>query len=180
VARAQRLLEFSESAVSLQRIIVGLESVRDLDHLAAIRQLVGPSRAVFSIDLRQRRPMSDAGCWQDRNPLEIAAAAIESGFRRLILLDLTRVGLGAGPALADDCRSIRDAFPDVELVSGGGVRDHTDIVTLTAAGCDAVLVASALHDGSLGQETCSRNVSATNTGGHSSKWFLKPPCDWRS
>ena len=34
-----------------------------------------------------------------------------------------------------------------EVISGGGVRNWADIQSLDAAGCDGVLVASALHAG---------------------------------
>jgi phosphoribosylformimino-5-aminoimidazole carboxamide ribotide isomerase len=37
----------------------------------------------------------------------------------------------------------------MELTSGGGVRGRDDLAALADAGCDAALVASALHDGQL-------------------------------
>jgi uncharacterized protein related to proFAR isomerase len=37
----------------------------------------------------------------------------------------------------------------MELIAGGGIRDLADVRTLGSAGCDAVLVASALHRGAL-------------------------------
>jgi phosphoribosylformimino-5-aminoimidazole carboxamide ribotide isomerase len=44
-------------------------------------------------------------------------------------------------------RRIRRAVPVVRLAAGGGVRDPGDLERLAAAGADAVLVATALHDG---------------------------------
>jgi uncharacterized protein related to proFAR isomerase len=37
----------------------------------------------------------------------------------------------------------------VELISGGGVRDNADLARLQDAGCDAALVATALHQRAL-------------------------------
>jgi phosphoribosylformimino-5-aminoimidazole carboxamide ribotide isomerase len=39
--------------------------------------------------------------------------------------------------------------PEVELITGGGVRDADDLAALRQSGVAGVLVASALHDGRL-------------------------------
>jgi phosphoribosylformimino-5-aminoimidazole carboxamide ribotide isomerase len=62
------------------------------------------------------------------------------------------VGVGGGTRTLDLCRQIQEEFPRVELTAGGGVRGLDDLKVLAAAGCDAALVASALHDGRLTAE----------------------------
>jgi phosphoribosylformimino-5-aminoimidazole carboxamide ribotide isomerase len=59
------------------------------------------------------------------------------------------VGVARGPGPAGICETVRNAFPDLELLTGGGVRDWDDVKRLEDAGVDGVLVASALHDGTL-------------------------------
>ena len=44
---------------------------------------------------------------------------------------------------------IRAAFPRTTMITGGGVRDLDDLRRLAESGIDGVLIASALHDGSL-------------------------------
>jgi uncharacterized protein related to proFAR isomerase len=44
----------------------------------------------------------------------------------------------------------------VDLIAGGGVRGLDDLKALADAGCDAALVASALHDGRLSREDIER------------------------
>lgn len=68
---------------------------------------------------------------------------------RIIVLDLARVGSGAGPDYAR-LQAIRAAVPDRRLYAGGGVRSAADLQRLAAIGIDGALVASALHDGSIG------------------------------
>jgi phosphoribosylformimino-5-aminoimidazole carboxamide ribotide isomerase len=67
----------------------------------------------------------------------------------VIVLDLARVGAGRGldvPLLAE----LRGLLPpECALVAGGGVSGWRDLELLAGAGCDAVLVASALLDGRL-------------------------------
>ena len=50
------------------------------------------------------------------------------------------------------CRHLRAAHPGCELIAGGGVRGPADLELMAGAGCDAALVASALHDGRLTRE----------------------------
>jgi phosphoribosylformimino-5-aminoimidazole carboxamide ribotide isomerase len=52
------------------------------------------------------------------------------------------------------CRAVRELSPDVEIITGGGVRGIADLEALERAGVDGVLIASALHDGSLTPEEC--------------------------
>ena len=65
------------------------------------------------------------------------------------MLDLAHVGTEQGSGTGELCRTIRDEYPAVEIITGGGVRSWADVQQLADAGADAVLVASALHDGSL-------------------------------
>ncbi len=70
-------------------------------------------------------------------------------FSRVLVLDVAAVGERTGPTTGPLCRRVRDAFPDVEVWTGGGIRNRDDVQRLADAGADAVLVASALHDGTL-------------------------------
>jgi phosphoribosylformimino-5-aminoimidazole carboxamide ribotide isomerase len=71
------------------------------------------------------------------------------GISRLIVLDLARVGGGAGTGTDDLCRHIASTYPQVEVIAGGGVAGPADLGRLASAGVRGVLVASALHDGRL-------------------------------
>ena len=49
------------------------------------------------------------------------------------MLDLARVGSGAGPDV-EAIAEIHDAFPELSLLAGGGVRDADDLRALEDAG----------------------------------------------
>ncbi len=85
-------------------------------------------------------------------PLEIAATAIAAGFQCLVVLDLADVGTSTGGGTDELLHEIRNAAPGINLVAGGGVRGIADIHRLEQLGINAVLVASALHDGRLSRE----------------------------
>lgn len=102
-------------------------------------------RPAFSIDLRAGALVSE----RYPDPLELAAVAVAAGFPTLIVLDVARVGTGAGPGTEPLLRELRRRHPGTELIAGGGVRDRDDLTRLADAGADAALVASALHEGRL-------------------------------
>lgn len=130
-------------------IVAGLESLPEPALLAEMLAVVGPERLIFSLDLKAGKPLARCPRWRDFAPLQIAERALAAGARRVILLDLARVGNAAGAGTEALCRAVRARAPQVELVAGGGVRDRRDLERLAAAGCDAALVASALHRGQL-------------------------------
>lgn len=154
IYRARKLAEFSAAGRPLARIIVGLESLTKLDPLPDLIGAVGSDRFVFSLDLKDGRPIfldrrQQASKDTDASPLDIARFAVRGGVRSMIVLDLARVGVGQGLGTNDLCRDLHARFPDLELISGGGVRDLADLRALADCGCRAALVASALHDGRL-------------------------------
>ena len=102
---------------------------------------------VFSLDLRDGRPLGDGSGWESADAEAIVRRTVAEGVRSMIVLDLARVGVGAGLGTEALCRRLHEAFPELELIAGGGVRSMGDVQTLADGGVNAALVASALHDG---------------------------------
>jgi len=142
---ARRLAEFNHQGQSLAAVIAGSESLTSRGVLAEIVHAVG-QRLVFSLDLRDGAPLVMEPAWRDCRPHEIATQTYQAGVRRFIVLDLRGVGMDRGVPTEAICRHLRSLDASLEIVSGGGVRGREDLASLAAAGCDAALVASALHD----------------------------------
>jgi len=136
-------------ALGATMVVVGLETLDSFATLAAICDAVGAQRVAFSLDLRDGAPiaprMAAAG---SLSPEQLAARAADAGVGSVIVLDLSRVGVATGPDIAQVGR-IRAVTPGLALITGGGIRGTDDLAQLAEAGCDSVLVASALHDGRL-------------------------------
>ena len=147
--RAQSLAEYGNRSQQLAAAVIASESIPDRFTLQAAWEILGTQKAIFSLDLKQARPIVARSDWNDADSLEILSEVYAVGYRRLIILDLFAVGRNAGPATLDVCRQVRVAFPQMEVISGGGVRGRQDVEMFCDAGCDRVLVASALHDGKL-------------------------------
>jgi phosphoribosylformimino-5-aminoimidazole carboxamide ribotide isomerase len=126
-------------------IVVGSETLADLSQLAELNQ-VFQDRIIFSLDLKQGRVLTRNEDWRSLDAFEVAGQVLRSGIRKLIVLDLARVGECRGVGTEPLCQKIRDYDSNVMLISGGGVRGAEDLASLQAAGCNAALVASALHD----------------------------------
>lgn len=149
-ASAQRLLR---SLPRLHRMIIGLETLATLRHVEEIRKAVPSDRLVFSLDLRKGLPQTADRAAKRMSAESIAAYVIDEGIQSIIVLDLIAVGTQTGgSSTLDLCRNIRSRYLDIELIAGGGVRDIDDVRRFTESGCDRVLVATALHQGALGQQ----------------------------
>jgi phosphoribosylformimino-5-aminoimidazole carboxamide ribotide isomerase len=134
------------------RPVVGSETCANPEILREALQEAGERPLAFSIDLKGGRLLGQWANWGLEGPfdvLRLARRVVELGVRSLIVLDLARVGTGTGTGTEPLLRAIRNEFPDVELIAGGGVRAREDIERLGEAGANAVLVASALHDGTI-------------------------------
>lgn len=70
----------------------------------------------------------------------------------MIVLDLAEVGMNRGVHTLELCRHIQQRWPEVSLITGGGIRTAADLSALIQSNIYGALVASALHDGAITRE----------------------------
>lgn len=131
------------------RWIVGLESLKSWQALRELRAAIGEDRLVFSLDLKEGRPLTNRSDFREMSPLAIAETACGEGVRSLLVLDLAAVGEGAGTRVEGLVSDLSQSLPGIELISGGGIASPVNLQTTIACGVHRVLVASALHDGRI-------------------------------
>lgn len=146
VGSADRALDVLASGAA--QVVIGLETLPAPGALAEVVQAAGASHVVFSLDLCAGEPVARASALADHSPLTLAALAAEAGVRTMIVLDLARVGTGAGVDLALVHR-IRRELPELALIAGGGIGGREDLVRLADVGVAGALVATALHEGRI-------------------------------
>jgi phosphoribosylformimino-5-aminoimidazole carboxamide ribotide isomerase len=149
-ARARALLE-----LGADRVVVGTETLSGPDALDRLLAELPDGGVILSVDLRNGRLLSPDAQLAGLAALGAVAHLHRAGLRAAILLDLARVGSGAGPDVAL-IAEIHAAFPDLELLAGGGVRDVEDLHAVRAAGAAGALVATALHSGVIGARELER------------------------
>ena len=139
-------LEVLESGVDC---ILGLETIPGPALLRILASSGLAARIVFSLDLKCGAALGDLSSWGATDPWAIVSQAVQAGIQRVIVLDLARVGMGQGVGTEAICSRIKHSHAHVQVITGGGVNGKADLERLEACGIDAVLVASALHDGRL-------------------------------
>ena len=132
IVAAAALREALGSDGARVRPVFASESLRSRDQLLAC---VADGQATLSLDRRDGQRLDAAGCWD----------APELWPARVIVMTLERVGSDAGPDLAT-IADVRRRAPQAMVIGAGGIRHADDLVAAGAAGADAWLVASALHD----------------------------------
>ncbi len=153
-----REFEFGEwlSARGVCGVIAGLETCPGPTWLAELCRRLPPGAVVFSLDLLSGRVLGNSTPWKTIEPISIARQAVACGVERIIVLDLCQVGIPGGLVTTALCGQLRAEFPRLGIMSGGGVRGGGDLDEGARLGLDAVLVASALHDGRITRQEVAR------------------------
>ncbi|QDU81003.1 1-(5-phosphoribosyl)-5-[(5-phosphoribosylamino)methylideneamino] imidazole-4-carboxamide isomerase [Polystyrenella longa] len=134
----------------VQRAIIAMETLTEKDFLARAAEQFGGERLLFSLDLRQGMPVSAYQEWQNQTPLEIVREVVEFGIQQIIVLDIAAVGTGSGLTTGSLCQQIATQFPNVELISGGGIRTAAEAQALADQGViSGLLISSLLHQEKL-------------------------------
>lgn len=161
--RADEFARLAESANGGLTVIVGLESLASPALLSSLLDRIDRRRAVFSLDLFGGVPRTGGPGWKGMSAVDVGQAAIRCGTQRMIVLDISRVGIGQGVGTEPVCRALKASHGGLELIGGGGIRSVADIQSLEQAGCDAALIASALHDGRIGRRDI-ESLHASSSG----------------
>jgi len=89
------------------------------------------------VRLRQGR-MEDDTVFSD-DPVAVAGRWVAAGAKRLHLVDLDGAFAGV-PRNRDVIHAIREAYPDIQIQVGGGIRDEETIEAYLNAGVDFVII----------------------------------------
>ena len=104
------------------------------------------------VRLRQGR-MEDSTVFSD-DPVAMAGRWVEAGARRLHLVDLNGAFAGQ-PVNAQVIRRIAEAFPDVPIQVGGGIREEQTVETYLDAGVEFVIIGTqAVQDPHFVSDLC--------------------------
>jgi HisA/HisF family protein len=147
--------------LAIENVVVGLESLPSARTAQDLIQAFGADTLILSLDLKSGIPLARHEPWTRMSPLAVLKELIEMGFRRWIILDLSVVGTARGVCTGNLCSELRRQRPSDEIITGGGIRCFADLGELETIGIDGVLVASALHQGTVSAEDLSNWHSAS-------------------
>ena len=152
--RFDQIQEKIESPERLE-IILSSETLSSLDQFSKFGELIEKGiQPIFSLDRKSGQTITQPGELAELKPLELVQEAYKRGVRSLILLDLESVGTMKGVPSKDDgvgllIQEIKSELGDMKITSGGGIREVNDVKSFLDAGCQHVLVASAIHERKL-------------------------------
>jgi len=135
------------------KVIIGTETLRSLSNLENIAMQISPEKLIISLDLRRGRIISKDEELTTLSPLEAVHLFEELGIQELIILELTKIGSESGVMTPILRQILQNTF--LPIISGGGTRNIQDLGILKEAGVSGVLIATALHNGSISPEDLS-------------------------
>lgn len=133
--------------------VIGTETAANLREL--IQSALGV-QFIVSVDLRDGRLVVADSSWEISDAFSFVRELLGLGVGKALILDVAAVGMGQGVPTLPLCRQLKREFPDLFLITGGGVRSPDCLLQARDAGVDALLVASALHDGRITPEDVRR------------------------
>lgn len=135
--------------LKINKAVIALETLPGQEFAAALVQEYGADSLIASIDLQNGIPITSSIEWLHAKPVEIIRQLISAGFHQFIVLNLASVGMDSGISTLPLCQALKSLLPSATVITGGGIRGPADLMEAEQANVDAVLVASALHDGRL-------------------------------
>ena len=151
--RIEKAIEVFSNADNV-KLIISTETISTISDFDVLKKLRDAGIDVcFSIDMQGEHVIAKSSEIAALSPLQLVHEAYQQGVRHFILLNLETVGTGSGIELKTTMfdrkafiNEIANELTDARIISGGGIHDHTDCQTFLAAGCQHVLVASAIFD----------------------------------
>lgn len=125
--------------------MLATETEQRVEGLDSLLLEVPAEKICISLDFTAGRFRGRSHDWRDW-----IVAAVKRSVTQFLVLDVASVGTSRGVPTQSLCRQIKREWPEVTLSSGGGVRGEVDVQGIINAGCESVLVATALFPQATG------------------------------
>jgi phosphoribosylformimino-5-aminoimidazole carboxamide ribotide isomerase len=145
IERAQTLLKAGASC-----IVIGTETLEDLHFVEKALKCFGAEKVVVSIDVLGNEVLSKSESIKSYEPAMLAKALKKMGVTKILILDIKRVGSEQGPKLTLVKEVIERT--NLEVLTGGGIRNMADLEELRKIGVSKALIATAIHKGTITPE----------------------------
>ncbi len=133
--------------LGIEDIIIGLETLENLDVIESTLRVIGKEKIIVSIDMYLEKVITQINELKFNSIPDIVKKIGDLGVYKIILLDLFRVGQklgGISPLYLD----IRNQF-NGEIYVGGGIKNLSDIQAYYDNQFSGVLIGTALYDGTI-------------------------------
>lgn len=145
ITKLDDILRYSK--LGFNKLIIGIETLKNLQDLKKGLKLVGTEKLIISLDMFHGKILSKSKTIQKFTPLELINKLESFGIKEIILLDLARVGQKVG-GIPQSYLEIQKVFNGKVLV-GGGIKNYGDLLSYEHHNFSGVLFATALYDGTI-------------------------------
>lgn len=132
-----------------QQITGGTIAVKNEELFLSWLERYGPERIILGADVKEEKIAVHG--WEESTDIwlmEFLSHYTEAGMAHAICTDIAKDGLLQGTSM-DLYRSIREAFPDLNLIASGGVTHIDEIHELDEIGCFGAIIGKALYEGNI-------------------------------
>ncbi|MHA1269136.1 MAG: HisA/HisF-related TIM barrel protein [Candidatus Helarchaeota archaeon] len=144
INRARKLID-----IGIKNLIIGTETLTSLTFITELKEEFNSKdiNIIISIDLYKDKNITKCDTLKNLTPISIVKKFQEFEINEFIILDLSRVGSQIGGV----SKVVYDVITntDVKIITGGGINSINDIVQISQIKIDGVLIATALHNGSI-------------------------------
>jgi phosphoribosylformimino-5-aminoimidazole carboxamide ribotide isomerase len=143
ISSARRIFKYN-----ISELIIGTETLKELNFIEECLQAFGSDKIIISLDTKNGKVLGPPEI-EEKRPKEVFMMLQDLGIKKIILLDLGRVGSEMGPNLDILDSLLEVSKKNVEIMIGGGVRNIKDIIEIKKRNIYGVLVATSLHNGNI-------------------------------
>jgi phosphoribosylformimino-5-aminoimidazole carboxamide ribotide isomerase len=148
IEKAKKVLEYGASSA-----IIGTETMTRIDFVEEAVSILGADHVLVSLDLKHGQLLAKFSGEKHPNLRATLQEFQQMGVKRIIMLDLARVGSEEGVDISLLSGVVKGL--NVDVFVGGGVRSIEDLQQLNDVGVAGVLLATALHSGRITPEQIS-------------------------
>lgn len=134
--------------LGIDKVIIGSETLHSLDELVGMIDKYAEENILFSVDSIDGKIISKCEQLNGRTVIDIVPILDGIGVRRIILLELRRVGseLGYDTKFMEQVKTLTKKFI---VYIGGGVRDVSDLQELSKYDVSGSILATAIYTGAV-------------------------------
>ena len=130
------------------QITVGSIALHNPEMVYQWLNLYGPERIILGADCRERKIAVNG--WQSDSETDVLEYILnykKMGIETVICTDISKDGMLQGPASALYAEILMKTT--AKLIASGGIATLDDIQTISALGCDGVIIGKAIYEGNI-------------------------------
>jgi len=135
------------SDLNLSNLILGLETLQNIRIIRKSFKFFNKDKIIVSIDMYKEKLFTNIKKLKKLTPLEAIHKLEEIGIKRIILLDLFRVGQKLG-GISPLFLKIKNNFSG-EILVGGGIKNFDDVLLYHKCNFSGALIGTAIYDGTI-------------------------------